>query len=67
MLCWVSWHMQTGKKEEGSYSPDRQLCCGQTGESAVDREVSWFCTAELTFIITDGQNEPASGKALSTF
>lgn len=25
MLCWVSWHMQTGKKEEGSYSPDRQL------------------------------------------
>lgn len=41
--------------------PRWQLCCGRTGESAVDREVSCFCTAELTFIITDGQNEPASG------
>lgn len=53
--------MQTGKKEEGFYFPVRQICCGRTGESAVDREVSCFCTAELTFIITDGQNEAASG------
>lgn len=54
-------------KEEGFFSLDRKLCLGRPRESAVDRALKCFCAAELTFIFTDGQSQPAGGKAGSTF